>query len=434
MSVRVGMRSSHAVSERRQLCLRTPHRVAICEAPEDVDPWPSSHGMVQRIHAQRDPVAVIDRKAVVLRDHTDHGVYDPAESDGLADDVRISLEATLPLLVRDHDDVRRALALVVIGERTTFHRCHPRHVKGRHSDLRDADQVRRSIRGHQRAAVSAVRAEIPHRRQPVSPQHEVVQRVMVRDAGTVHAVVLDRDDAIAFVQRQRRVQHPVDERERARSDRDRQRHSDHRHGGQSRILRDHAHTQLHIEPRHVQAHTPVVRAPLRREQRRAFDAHALDVAQAFERRPPRRLRIHAARDVVADALLDVEVELVIDLVRRIAPETKPPAPASFTHHILVDPSTRRSVRKLRRRYRPAHGTRKTVPPRRLALVLPPARRRQPVVFRPPVILREAPLTRDPTFPRHAVQRRIKRAFLDPQHVVRGRLDPRRDPVPVHRPP
>jgi hypothetical protein len=385
--------------------------------------------MVQRIHAQRDPVAVIDRKAVVLRDHTDHGVYDPAESDGLADDVRISLEATLPLLVRDHDDVRRALALVVIGERTTFHRCHPRHVKGRHSDLRDADQVRRSIRGHQRAAVSAVRAEIPHRRQPVSPQHEVVQRVMVRDAGTVHAVVLDRDDAIAFVQRQRRVDHALDERERARSDRDRQRHSDHAHERKTGVLHEHPDPQLQVEYGDIEEHAAVLRAVLTGQEIRAFTAHTLEIAQPLERGVLRGFGIHATRDMVTNALLDVEVELVPDLVRRIAPETDPPAPASFPH-----PSARPSTRKLRRRHCPAHGTRKTVPPRRLALVLPPARRRQSVVLRPPVILRDPPLTRDPAFPRHAVQRRIQRAFLDPQHVVRGHLDPRRDPVPVHRPP
>lgn len=49
-------------------------------------------------------------------------------------------------------------------------------------------------------------------------------------------------------------------------------------------------------------------------------------SEEHDHRLPRQLRLHAAGDVVTDAFLEVELDLVVDLRGRILPEDAPPPP------------------------------------------------------------------------------------------------------------
>src|SRR5712671_4978016 len=69
----------------------------------------------------------------------------------------------------------------------------------------------------------------------------------------------------------------------------------------------------------------------------------------------------------------------------------------------------------------------------LGLQLPAACPRQRIEFRPSVILRFAPLRRNPTFCLLAVEARIKRPLLHNQHLCRSLLDALGDGVTMHRP-
>jgi len=61
----------------------------------------------------------------------------------------------------------------------------------------------------------------------------------------------------------------------------------------------------------------------------------------------------------------------------------------------------------------------------------PARRRQPVIFRPPVVVRYAPLCREKSANFQPMQRRIQGAFFDTQDLVATLMEVFRDVVAVH---
>ena len=318
--------------DRRQLRLGTPERNTVGEPAEHVDRRATAARVIGRIQAQRDPVAVGERESEALRHDADDGVRRRAESNRSPDDVRITVEATLPLLVCDHQHRGGAFALVILREVSPLDRQHAGDTEAGRAHLGDAYQ-RGTIVRDQIAAARTERAEVLHGLELLAPHHEVVQRPPLRIAGLVGAVVLDRDDAIALIERKRRVQHRVDDGEGARADRDRDRHADHAHERKAGILREHAQPQLHIEQRHVQENAAVPRAAFAREHARALVAYTVEVTEALARGASCGLGIHAARDVVTNAFLDMMVEFIVHVVGGVPPEDPAPAPPrSVPHH------------------------------------------------------------------------------------------------------
>src|SRR5688500_9527738 len=79
------------------------------------------------------------------------------------------------------------------------------------------------------------------------------------------------------------------------------------------------------------------------------------------------------------------------------------------------------------------GAGELVPAFLLGLELAATRASQLRELRALVVLRKPPLGADPPPPLDPVERRIERAFLNAQHVVRHLHDPLPDPEPVQRP-
>src|SRR5262249_15338671 len=82
---------------------------------------------------------------------------------------------------------------------------------------------------------------------------------------------------------------------------------------------------------------------------------------------------------------------------------------------------------------PGNHLRHAVPVLRLALQPFSSCCRQPVIFRLPLILRFAPLARNPTLMFQPVQRRIERPLLDLQPVLRDLLDSQQHTIAMQRP-
>src|SRR4030095_16641433 len=72
--------------------------------------------------------------------------------------------------------------------------------------------------------------------------------------------------------------------------------------------------ELHVQPRYVHEGPPILRRVFGGEQRGAGPAYAPHVAEALGCGAARVLRTHAPGDVVADALLDMESQFLVDLV------------------------------------------------------------------------------------------------------------------------
>src|SRR5262245_39811882 len=94
----------------------------------------------------------------------------------------------------------------------------------------------------------------------------------------------------------------------------------------------------------------------------------------------------------------------------------------------------RSYRRGRGRQDFRDRLRERRPRGRLGAELLPSLRGDAVILRAAVVLRDAPLTLDPTPSLEPVQSRVERALLDLQYVVGRLLQPPRDGITVHRTP
>ena len=140
-----------------------------------------------------------------------------------------------------------------------------------------------------------------------------------------------------------------------------------------------------------------------------------DVAQPAERQLARGRRIHAARDELARAHLDVQRELFVDLLlERHAPQPRTEGALHVANRTFETPAeNRRQVASL-------------------GGELLAARVGEAVQLGAPAELGRAPLGLDPAPPLEAVEGRIERAVFD-QHGVAGRLlDEAGDGVAVAR--
>ncbi len=192
-----------------------------------------------------------------------------------------------------------------------------------------------SVLGNEVALVVAEGAQLHHRLHPVLPLTEVERRrTNVTDparacrVGAGDVSVPDHDDAVAPLDRHAGVEEGADEREIAGAERDRDRHAADRDERESGILREHAQPELHVEPRHFHQRTPLFSRALRQQHGCARLAYARGVAEPLRCRFTSRLRTHAARDVVARPLLQVESKLLVDFLLGIPVHRCPPVAGS----------------------------------------------------------------------------------------------------------
>ena len=163
------------------------------------------------------------------------------------------------------------------------------------------------------------------------PLDDVVRRgARLADDASAHHVrardlsILDQNQALSAFDRDSRIEEHADEREIARTDRDRYRHTGDRDERESWILGEHPQPELHVEPRHLRQRPPFFGLAVCRQDRCARLAHSLAVTEALCRRLASRFRSHAARDVVTRPLLEVKPQLLVDFLFGI-----------FLHHRLA---------------------------------------------------------------------------------------------------
>src|SRR4029079_19268555 len=138
-----------------------------------------------------------------------------AEDDLLADDVPVRSEAPLPETVAEHDDVLETLATVAGQERAAKHR----------GDAEDLEEVCRGIRAGQLlrlAGAGELHVPAPRDRERVEDVRALADLLVARhrepclEVVEVRVVVVERDETLGTVVRQRAQENRVDERENRR--------------------------------------------------------------------------------------------------------------------------------------------------------------------------------------------------------------------------
>ena len=200
--VRLRKRRRRALSDHRQFRLRRRHRRARRQPSEDPQYRTRTARRRRRVHAERYPILMVHRKREALGHHADDRVVGGPEPDLLPKDGGVLPEARLPDVVADDDHPRRRVALIFGREKPSEQRGHPRHAKPARTHRRDAHHFRQPIARLQRRDVVLKRADLDDGRHLIPPGHEVVERLLIlvvlRDVP-----VLERDDAVPFVERQR---------------------------------------------------------------------------------------------------------------------------------------------------------------------------------------------------------------------------------------
>jgi hypothetical protein len=244
---------------------------------------------------------MIERKREALWHHAHDGARRGAQLHRATDDVRIGGEACAPRIVADEQDGCGARLLVALEQVAAQRRRHSRNAKSRGGDLGDADHVWQNAAAEQRTSGLAERAEILNVGDVRPPGCQIVERTPL---GRVRRriPVLHGDDAVALVQRERGVEHAVDDAERAHGDGDRDRHAESADERQARIPDQHAHGEPDVEP-------PLIE---QRERSRV----ALSFFRLFDLAAERAARgktclggAHAARDEVVFEQLQVRGDL-----------------------------------------------------------------------------------------------------------------------------
>ena len=238
-------RGRQTPADRRKLRPRALERGPRREPPKHVDAGTAARRIGGGIETPRDPEAVVRREPEPFRHHADDRVGSGTKPHRLADDVRIGAEAADPLVMTDHDRVRRARALVFRQQRPATIRPDAGRAERRRRDLRHHHDLGRPAADDQVALDVARHAEVLDGLR-VAPRLEVVEQAqlaIVRRGVPVH----ERDQAITLGQRQLRAHHHRDDGEGAGGDRDADRHTEHADEAQARIAEQHAPGQREIE-------------------------------------------------------------------------------------------------------------------------------------------------------------------------------------------
>jgi hypothetical protein len=149
--------------------------------------------------------------------------------------------------VPDDDDGRRSGPLVRLDETPAHQRRDPRQPERRRADLGHLDRLAAAIAGDQVALERAVRAKVPHGRQLRAPRGEVVRHVRLHPT-PLRVPVLDRHDATAVRQRERRANDLRDHLESGRADPDRERDGESADERQPRVPQQHPEAELEVQP------------------------------------------------------------------------------------------------------------------------------------------------------------------------------------------
>ena len=305
--------------------------------------------------------------------------------------------------------------LVLGGERPAGNRCDAEDVENPGRDPLAGNRLRVAIgAGHHHAADARRKArDVLERAAARLPVEQVERRGVALRNG--RGLLPDRHEAIGVAVRKRAEERGIDEREDGAVGADAERERQRRHqgeGGRALQLPD---REPEVAPKLVEplreAHVAV--SPSANCRHRLSEAR--DIAEPPEGQLSRRRRIHAARDELARAHLDVQGELLVDLaLERHTPQ----------------PRTERALHVDSRTLETPVVNRRQVASSVASCSRPNSVRRYSFARRPE--LGHAPFGFDPPPPLQPVQRRIEGPVLDEQGIAGGLLDEAGDGVPVAR--
>jgi hypothetical protein len=256
--------------------------------------------------------------------HADDLVGNAAQKHALADDARVAAEL-LPQSMTEDDDSRGTVRL---GRsiKATHRRNDTEHVEeGPHRAHRN-ESPRVALLGEDRRARRPGRRRVEeirtlHDVERLARTHRLLEQIHRRQ------IRLHDDDAVEVARGDRMQEDPIDRAEDRGVGADAQRENSQCRAGEPRPLAELSECVAKIARQRVHPFCPSHGAlPLMRQPaQRARDV--VDVAEALERRSPRRLRIHSGANVLGNEPVDVEANLVLDVRPNVAsPEAHVPAP------------------------------------------------------------------------------------------------------------
>src|SRR6187549_1123660 len=110
-----------ATADDIKLGLRFLVRRVVREPAEHIDAGSATRSAVQLFDVERQPNFMCDGERIPVAHHADNRCKRVAELDGLAENCGIAAETFGPHLVTDHDDRRRATALISRVESPSKH-------------------------------------------------------------------------------------------------------------------------------------------------------------------------------------------------------------------------------------------------------------------------------------------------------------------------
>ena len=170
-----------------------------------------------------------------------------AESERPADDGGVARKPVLPDVVADDDDRRRTFALVLVIEVAAEERRHARDPKAGRGHLGDPNRLRAPLERDEVSVERAVCADGADRSKVGAPRRQVVEVQWPTAIVASAAEILNRDDAVAFVERQRAGDEVADDAECGCTDRDGDRQPEYADECQPGGLEHHPEPELEIE-------------------------------------------------------------------------------------------------------------------------------------------------------------------------------------------
>ena len=162
---------------------------------------------------------MVDGKSVPLGHDADDGVHHVAEPQLSSQHRRVTAKSRVPHVVTDDHDRRGTGALVGCDNRASDDRHHTGDVEAGRRDLCDLNGLSRAASKGHVARDGSERANLPDRLHLAPPHHEIVHRpphLGVR----LDVPILECHDALTALDRQRRVEEGIKEREEAGADGD----------------------------------------------------------------------------------------------------------------------------------------------------------------------------------------------------------------------
>jgi hypothetical protein len=258
----------------------------------------------------------------VPRDDADDRPQQSVETDLAPDDAGIGIEPRPPQRLAQHDDMR-PLDVVFVGERPAGDRRDPEHVEYSRGDPLPRHRFGVAVRaGHDHAADGWREAgNLLERPAPRVPVEHVERRHVA--GGVLRGPLPQGDESIGLTEGQRPEQGRIDEREDRAVGADAERQGQRGDQREARRVPQLPERGFQIVPELVdpEAHAHLAVSLSAKASHRLLEGG--DIAQSTDRDLAGGLRIHAARDELARAVLDVQREFFVDLlIDREAPEPR----------------------------------------------------------------------------------------------------------------